>query len=52
MAFGLVGVEWAEHGSFGAVRWFRVVDAVNEQGETEDVGEEDELLQDEGISAG
>ena len=44
MAFGFVGVERAEHGSFGAVRWFRVIDAVYEEGKTEDVREEDELL--------
>jgi len=39
-----VGVEGPEDCAFCALRRFRVVDAVDEEGETEDVGEEDELL--------
>ena len=42
--FGFVGVERAKHGAFGGVGGFGVVDAVDEEGEAEDVGEEDEFL--------
>jgi len=41
---GVVRVEGPQHGAFGRVRGFGVVDVVDEEGETEDVGEEDELL--------
>ena len=41
---GLVGMEGAEDGAFGAGGGFGVVDGVDEEREAEDVGEEDELL--------
>lgn len=41
---GIVRVEGAEHCSFGAGRGFGMVDAVDEEGEAEDVGEKDEFL--------
>ena len=41
---GFVGVEGPEDCAFCALPRFRVVDTVDEEGETEDVGEEDELL--------
>jgi hypothetical protein len=41
---GFVCVEGAEDCAFGAVRWFGVVDAVYQQGEAEDVGQENEFL--------
>lgn len=37
-------VEGAENGSLGATWGCRVVDVVDEEGEAEDVGEEDEFL--------
>jgi hypothetical protein len=37
-------VEGAEHGAFCGVGRFGVVDSVNEEGEAEDVGEENEFL--------
>lgn len=43
-AFSFVGVEGAEDRAFGAGGGFGVVDAVHEEGEAEDVGEEDEFL--------
>jgi hypothetical protein len=39
-----MGMEGAEDGAFGGEGRFRVVDGVDEEGETEDVGEEDEFL--------
>jgi hypothetical protein len=39
-----VGVEGAEDCAFGAGGGFGVVDGVDEEGEAEDVGEEDEFL--------
>lgn len=42
---GFVRVEGAEDGAFGAVGWFRVVDRVDQERETQHVREEDELLQ-------
>ena len=42
--FGFVGVEGTEDCAFGALRWFGVVDAVDKEGEAEDVGEENEFL--------
>lgn len=41
---GVVGVEGAEDGAFGCGRRARVGDGVDEDGEAEDVGEEDEFL--------
>jgi hypothetical protein len=38
-------VEGAEDGAFGRLRGFGVVDGVDEEGKTKDVGEEDEFLQ-------
>ena len=40
-----MGMEWTEHCAFGGVGWLGVIDRVDEQGETEDVGEKDEFLQ-------
>jgi len=37
-------VEGAQHRAFGAVRRFRVVNAVDQQGESEDVRKQDEFL--------
>lgn len=34
---GVVRVEWTEHGAFGAVGGFGVVDGVDEDGEAEDI---------------
>lgn len=34
---GVVRVEWAQHGAFGAVGGFGVVDGVDEDGEAEDI---------------
>jgi len=42
--FRLVGMERPEDRAFGGVRGFGVVDRVDEEGETEDIGEEDEFL--------
>ena len=39
-----VRVEGAEYSAFGGGGGFRVVDRVDEEGEAEDVGEEDEFL--------
>ena len=41
---GFVRVKRAENGTFGGVVWFGVVDGVDEEGEAEDVGKEDEFL--------
>lgn len=41
---GVVCVEGAEDGAFRGVGGFRVVDAVDEEGEAQDVGEENEFL--------
>ena len=41
-------VERPENSPLGAGRWFRVVDTVDEEGQADDVGEEDELLSDVG----
>lgn len=41
---GFVGVEGAEDGAFGCVGGFGVGEGVDEEGEAEDVGEEDEFL--------
>ena len=40
----VVRVEGPQHGALGAPLGFGVVDAVDEEGEAEDVGEEDEFL--------
>lgn len=40
-----MGVERTEHGALGAARRFGMVNGVDEQGEAEDVGQEDEFLQ-------
>ena len=39
-----VGMEWPEDGAFGGCGGFRVIDCVDEEGEAEDIGEEDEFL--------
>ena len=44
LGLGFVGVEGAEDCAFGAGGGFGVVDAVDEEGEAEDVGQEDEFL--------
>lgn len=43
--FCFVGVEGSEDCAFGACWWFWVIDAVDEKGKAEDVGEEDKFLQ-------
>ena len=40
----LVAVEWPENGAFSAGRRFGMIDCVDEEGEAEDIGKEDELL--------
>ncbi len=40
----IVGVKWAQDGAFCGVGGFGVVDSVDEEGEAEDIGEEDEFL--------
>ena len=42
----VVAVEGAQHGALGAARGFGVVDAIDEEGQAEDIGEEDEFLAD------
>jgi hypothetical protein len=44
--WGVVGVEGPEDGAFGGVWGFGVVDGVDEEGEAEDVGKENEFLWD------
>lgn len=44
---GFMGVEGAENGAFCAGGWFGVVDAIDEEGEADDVGEENEFLSDD-----
>lgn len=39
-----VGVEGTEDSAFGARRRFRVINAIDEDGEAEDIGEEDKFL--------
>lgn len=38
-------VEWPQHGALSAGWWLGVVDVVDQKGEAEDVGKEDEFLQ-------
>jgi hypothetical protein len=40
----LVRMEGAENCAFGAVGWFGMVDAVDQQRQTKDIGEENEFL--------
>lgn len=40
----VVRVEWAEDCTFGAGWWFGMINAIDEEGEAEDIGKEDELL--------
>ena len=40
----LVRVKWAKEGAFGRLRRFRVMDAVDQKGETEHVRQKDEFL--------
>lgn len=39
-----MAVEWAEDGAFRAGGRFGVIDCVDEEGETKDIGKEDEFL--------
>lgn len=41
-----MGVEWAKDGTFCAGGWFWVIYCVDEEGQTKDIGEEDEFLGD------
>lgn len=47
---GIVGVERSENGPLGGIGGLGVVNAVYEQGEAEDIGEEDEFLRNRRVS--